>query len=135
MKIGIPLTEDGTFSTHYGASAQLAIYDLDPLRQAVRGKTLLQPQTPEPCGWAEEVAAAGIELLLVGGMGGGAVARMASLGVQVLAGMPPAAPDQLAEACARGLLQGGANACEGGHDHGADQAHGHHHDGGCHCAH
>ena len=132
MKIAIPLTESGTFTSHYGAAFQLAVYEIDPAAKTVGAKTLFRPNAPTPCSWGEEVAAAGVSLLLVGGMGGGAAAQMQARGVQVLAGIAGDTPEKIAEACAHGFLRGGDNACAGGHE-GACHDHDHA-EGGCHCA-
>ena len=132
MKIAIPLTESGTFTSHYGAAFQLAVYEIDAAAKTVGAKTLFRPNAPTPCSWGEEVAAAGVSLLLVGGMGGGAAAQMQARGVQVLAGIAGDTPEKIAEACAHGFLRGGDNACAGGHSHeGACHDHG---EGACHCA-
>ena len=135
MKIAIPLTDEGTFATHYGAAFNLAIYEIDLAAKTVGAKSLLRPNAPTPCSWGEEVAAAGVSLLLVGGMGGGAAAQMQARGVQVLAGVADAEPDRIAEACARGLMCSGTNACAGGHSHeGSCHDHHDHAEGGCHCS-
>ena len=135
MKIAIPLTESGTFTSHYGAAFQLAVYEIDAAAKTVGAKTLFRPNAPTPCGWAEEVAAAGVSRLLVGGMGGGAAAQMQARGVQVVAGVPDAEPDVIAEAYVRGLMCCGTNACAGGHSHeGSCHDHHEHAEGGCHCA-
>ncbi len=134
MKIAIPLTDEGTFATHYGAAFNLAIYEIDLAAKTVGAKSLLRPKAPTPCSWGEEVAAAGVSLLLVGGMGGGAAAQMQARGVQVLAGIAGDTPEKIAEACARGFLRGGDNACAGGHSH-EGACHDHDHgEGACHCA-
>jgi predicted Fe-Mo cluster-binding NifX family protein len=135
MKIAIPLTESGTFTSHYGAAFQLAVYEIDAAAKTVGAKTLFRPNAPTPCGWGEEVAAAGVSALLVGGMGGGAAAQMQARGVQVVAGVPDAEPDVIAEAYVRGLVCCGTNACAGGHSQeGACHDHHEHAEGGCHCA-
>ena len=74
-------------------------------------------------------------VLLVGGMGGGAAAQLQARGVQVVAGVPDAEPDVIAEAYVRGLMCCGTNACAGGHSHeGSCHDHHEHAEGGCHCA-
>ena len=135
MKIAIPLTDEGMFAPHYGAAFNLAIYEIDLAAKTVGAKSLLRPKAPTPCSWPEEIAAAGVSLLVVGGMGGGAANRMRECGVQVLAGIAGDTPEKIAEACAHGFLRGGDNACAGGHSHeGACHDHHDHAEGGCHCA-
>lgn len=134
MKLALPLTASDEFSAHYGASAKFAVYDVDPALRAVRRRLVVVPQASEPCAWPTLLRAAGVDLVLAGGMGAGARARMAEQGLQVLVGVPAAAPEALVAAWLDGTLAAGENACDGsghgGHHHGE-----HDHGGDCHCAH
>ncbi len=136
MKIALPLTASDEFSAHYGAAAKFAVYDVDPTYRAVRRKLVVVPQASEPCQWPRFLRAAGVELMLAGGMGQGARNHMAEQGVKVMVGVPSDTPEALIEAWLAGNLRGGVNACEGrgpgGHVHAGDSAH---EDGSCHCAH
>jgi predicted Fe-Mo cluster-binding NifX family protein len=137
MRIALPLTATDEFSPHYGAAARFAIYEVDPARRALCRTTVVVPGDSEPCGWPPLLRAAGVELLLAGGMGRGALNRMAAHGVAVQTGVPAAAPAAIVTAWLEGRLETSANACEGGGHggphHGED---GQHHEGGaCHCAH
>ena len=133
MKIAIPLTDSGEFSPHYGAAVKFQVFDVDPGRRAVRRRMTVAPSQSEPCAWAPLLRSAGVELILAGGMGSGARHRMAEQGVDVIAGVPPAAPDELVAAWLDGRLARGDNACDchgDGHHH-----HEHQPDAGdCHCA-
>jgi predicted Fe-Mo cluster-binding NifX family protein len=135
MKIAIPLTATDEFSPHYGGSSKFAVIDVDPKERTVRHRTIVVPPEPEPCAWPPLLQAAGVELILAGGMGRGAQVRMAEHGVEVLAGVPSASPDELIAAWFAGRLTPGENACDGsGHgDHHHDDHD--HHGGSCHCAH
>ncbi len=135
MKIAIPLTASDEFSAHYGAAARFAVYDVDPVRRTVMTKAVVEPQESEPCAWPPLLQAAGVEVILAGGMGRGAQVRMAEHGLTVVAGVPAAAPDALVAAWLAGQLSAGANTCDGS-GHGAHHhAGGHAHDeGSCHCA-
>jgi len=137
MKIAIPLTDAGEFSGHYGASAKFEVFDVDPPRRAVRRRMIIAPAETEPCAWPPLLRAAGVDLVLAGGMGRGAQVRMAGHGIQVLAGVAPAAPDALVAAWLAGGLAAGANACDGEGSHQGHRHHDHgpHHAGGCGCAH
>lgn len=137
MKIALPLTDSGEFSSHYGASAKFEIFELDLPRRTVLRRMIVVPTETEPCAWPPFLQAAGVQLVLAGGMGRGAQVRMAEHGIEVLVGVAPAAPDALIKAWLDGQVTGGANACEGEgshHGHHHDEP-GHHHAGGCGCSH
>jgi predicted Fe-Mo cluster-binding NifX family protein len=136
MKIGLPITETGEFSPHFGGSAKIAVFDVDPASRSVTGHSVLAPASGGPCSWSEDLRAAGIEVLLVGGMGAGAQQKMAAVGIEVQAGVPEMAPEAIIEALLKGLLTRGDSCCGGGHDHDHDHHHGQgHHHGGCGCSH
>ena len=135
MKIAIPLTATDEFSPHYGGSSKFAVIDVDPKARTVRRRMIVVPPEAEPCAWPPLLQTAGVELILVGGMGRGAQVRMAEHGVRVLAGVPAASSDELIAAWLAGHLTPGENACDGS-VHGDHHHDGHdHHGGNCHCAH
>lgn len=131
MIIALPLTERDTFSTHFGGSAKVGLFEVDPERRQVIGATADVPPIPEPCGWADWLGAQGVKVFLAGGMGAGAQERMRQAGIQVIVGVPPVAPIKLVGAWLDGTLAPGANACEGGH-HGHGHDHDHPHEHGAH---
>jgi predicted Fe-Mo cluster-binding NifX family protein len=139
MIIALPLTEQNEFSPHYGGASHVGCFEVDRDRGIILRQFALTPPAPEPCEWPDWLHAQGVNLLLAGGIGQRPCQRFLALGVEVLAGAPPAAPEELVNALLQGRLTAGANACEHGH---GDQHHGHHHphsDGhdhhGCGCAH
>lgn len=133
MKIALPVTAADEFASHYGAAAKFTIFEIDPVRQVVHRRVTVQPRDSEPCSWPTLLRTAGADLVLAGGMGIGARARMAEFGLKVLVGVPAAAPDELVAAWMAGRLVTGANACDssgsGRHHHGE-----HEHAGHCHHA-
>jgi predicted Fe-Mo cluster-binding NifX family protein len=140
MKIALPLTATAEFSPHYGAATRFVVFDVDPVHREVRRRLLVEPQASEPCEWPRFLRAAGVELVLAGGMGRGARQHMAEHGVKVFTGVQAAAPDELVTAWLEGRLVASENACDGsgagahhhGHHQGAGDAHPH---GGCGCSH
>lgn len=126
MIIALPLTANDAFSPHYGASAKVGLFEVDPERRTLVGAIAMVPPAPEPCGWADWLNSQGVKVFLAGGMGDGARQRMAAVGINVIVGMPAAAPITLVRAWLDGTLTAGENACEGG-DHG--QGHHEHHEG------
>jgi ATP-binding protein involved in chromosome partitioning len=135
MKIAIPLTDAHEFSPHYGASAKFAVFDVDPPQRAIRRRMIVAPPGSEPCAWPPLLRAAGVDLVLAGGMGSGARHRMGEHGVEVITGVAPAAPEALVTAWLEDRLVWGDNTCDGsghgGHHHAAHP----HEDGPCHCGH
>lgn len=118
MKIAIPLTDSDEFSPHYGASARFAVFDVDPPQRAIRRRMIVAPPDSEPCAWPPLLRAAGVSLVLAGGMGSGARHRMAEQGVDVVAGVAPAAPEALVAAWLEDRLIRSDQACDArGHGH------------------
>jgi predicted Fe-Mo cluster-binding NifX family protein len=144
MIIALPLTDDGTFSTHFGASAKAALFEVDPDRRHITCSGVFTPPGLAPCGWAPWLRHLGVDRLLAHGMGRGAQERMAECGIEVVAGVEPGNLDSVVRAWLDGTLAVGANACEGGHGegeggchhhrHGDGHEHGHGHGEGCGCA-
>ena len=139
MKIAIPVNDAQEFSPHYGAATALACFTAATDGSgSLANESLLHPVGRTPCSWPDWLHAEKITTLLVGGMGPGARARCAELGIDVIPGVLPAPPRELALAHLGGRLQTGENACRhGDHEHvhhhheGADHAH----HGHCDCAH
>jgi predicted Fe-Mo cluster-binding NifX family protein len=133
MKLALPLTATDEFSPHYGAATKFAVVEVDPVTRTVRRKLVVVPQASEPCQWPRLLQAAGVDLVLAGGMGRGARQHMAEHGLEVLAGIAPTDPDALVDAWLAGTLVAGENQCDGSHSHahGHGQGEGHHHAHGC----
>lgn len=133
MKIAIPLTAADEFSLHYGGSSKFVVVEVDPRQRAVCRRMIVVPSESEPCSWPPLLRAAGVNLVLAGGMGRGAQMRMAEHGIKVLTGVPAAAPDELIAAWLDERLVAGENACDG-HGDGRHDHDDHHHGGDCQCA-
>ncbi len=134
MKLALPLTASDEFSVHYGAAAKFAVYDVDPPKQVVRRRLIVVPQDAEPCAWPTLLRAAGVDLVLVGGMGAGARAHMDEHGLKVLFGVPMASPESIIDDWMSESLEAGVNSCDG-EGHGAHHHGESNHAGHCHCAH
>lgn len=127
MKLALPLNASDEFSLHYGAAAKFAVFDVDPTYREVRRRLVMVPQASEPCEWPRYLRAAGVDLVLAGGMGQGAREHMAEHGVHVLTGVRPAGPEELVAAWLEGRLITGESA-------GASAADRHPAGAGCACA-
>lgn len=132
MKLAIPLTATDEFSPHYGAAAKFTVVEVDAVRRQVQRRLVVVPQASEPCQWPRLLRAAGVDLVLAGGMGAGARQHMAAHGLQVMTGVSAATPDELVNAWLEDRLVAGPNACDGTGPHHAEH---HHEDGHCNCSH
>ena len=125
MRIAIPSLNGEVFQ-HFGKTEAFVIYDVD-------GEKIVSERTVETNG-AGHGALAGflkaneVELLICGGIGGGAISALQGAGIKIFNG---AAGDttKVAEEFLKGTLKADPNAgCDCHHDHE------HHHEGeGCHC--
>lgn len=134
MRIALPLTDSDEFSVHYGAASKFAVFDVDPKRRVVNRELIVVPQGSEPCQWPRLLRMAGTELLLAGGMGFTARRNMEEHAVKVLTGVTPAAPEAIVSSWLEGVLEPGANPCDGP-DGDVPAGEGHRHASRCHCTH
>ena len=85
MKIAIP-TRDGKVDDHFGHCAYYTIVTID---NGVEVERVTMP-SPEGCGCksnvASQLAADGVELMLAGNMGDGALNKLSSAGIRVIRG-------------------------------------------------
>lgn len=85
MKIAIP-TRDGVVDDHFGHCDHYTIYTIEDKTITAR-ETLPSPQG---CGCksgiASELAAMGVEVMLAGNMGEGAMNKLSSAGIRVIRG-------------------------------------------------
>lgn len=134
MRLALPIAE-GKFSLHYGRASALSIHDVDLERGTSVPVGLLPFPAEGTCSAAAWVAAQGVDVMLAGGLGGGAAQGLGKAGVQVLAGIREEDPSKvlasfLAGAAEARRLAPGESLCEG-HD---DDDHDHHGEGHvCHC--
>ena len=131
MRIALPIA-DGKFSTHYGRAQALSLHDID--LESGKASDLGHRAFPEEgtCSAAPWVAAQGVEVLLVGGLGAGAAQGLGKAGVKVFAGIEEEDPAKVVEMFLAGLAQTrelapGESMCQG---HDDDHEHGHQHGAG-----
>ena len=127
MRIALPISE-GKFSTHYGRAESLSIHDID-LEHGTSTDVGVKEFPEGTCGAGAWVARQGVEVMLAGGLGGGAAKGLAEAGVKVMAGVQETDPKRVLELFLAGVAQArelapGESACQG-HDHDHDHGEGH----------
>lgn len=133
MKIAIPLTEQNTFSAHYGGATQIAIFEYTPGAEPRLSQRIVTPPTGEPCSWPNWLHEEGLNVLLAGGIGGNPRQRFTNLGILVVVGVESDSPSALAEGYIHNTLKLGANGC-GATVHGHEHTGHHRHSGNCNCS-
>jgi len=127
MRIALPVA-DGKFSTHYGRAQALSLHDIDLATGTILDAGLKAFPEEGTCSAAPWVAAQGVEILLVGGLGAGAAKGLGNAGVKVFAGIEEASPTKIVEMFLAGLVQAkelapGESMCQG-HDDDHEHQHG-----------
>ncbi len=119
MKIAVTY-ENGLIFQHFGHTQQFKIYE-------VEGKTLLSSQVVDTNGsghgaLAGFLKAQGVEVLICGGIGGGAQNALREAGIQLFGGVSGSA-DAAVNAFTGGALQYNPNVQCNHHDHGHGVGH------------
>jgi len=125
MRIGVPLT-DGRLSPHFGRSTGLLLAEVDDDVSTVAATRTVDLAAGDACrGLPARLAAEGVGVVLVAGIGAHARDRLAELGIQAVTGVGlPDAREALARYLA-GTLVTDPDAVCAGHDH-PRHGHGHH---------
>jgi predicted Fe-Mo cluster-binding NifX family protein len=131
ITIAIP-TAEGRLHGHFGGCREFTLVQADPEQRKI---VSIRPVTPPPHApglfprWLREQ---GAKIIIVGGIGGRALAIFAQEGIEVRAGEPDATVEALVTAYFDGRLTGSPTGCE---HHGHHHDHEHEHDGCDHGAH
>lgn len=124
MKIAVA-TENGMVFQHFGHTPEFAVYDVEDGR--IKSKTV---EPTDGCGHgalAGFLQARGIDVLICGGIGGGAQMALAEANILLAAGVQGDADRAVSEFIAGTLSSVSASTC-GGHEHGEGHScggHGH----------
>ena len=124
-KIAVPLAGD-EFSMHFGQSTAFAVFEVDQMQRKIVGSVVLPLPGQHACGMIGWMMEQGVQTVIVGGLGRGALANLAASRVHVYAGSPGTAPAVLVQAFLDGHLQPATATC-GGHAHGHENRHDHGH--------
>lgn len=114
MKIAVA-TEGGMVFGHFGKCEQFTIFETD--EKNILAKELLDTKAHSHGMLPPYLAAAGVQLVIAGGMGDGAKQKLAAQGIQYIIGVQGPI-----EEAVRGYLEGTLEAVE-------DGCHDHHHEG------
>jgi predicted Fe-Mo cluster-binding NifX family protein len=119
---------------HFGQSTAFAVFRVDGVQRKIVDCTILPLPGQHACGMVGWLREQGVQTLIVGGLGRGALANLAAARMDIYAGTPGAAPVALVQACLEGRLQPATASCAG-HAHGAEHTHSHkpRHEGSCQC--
>lgn len=127
-KIAVPLAGE-QFSMHFGQSTAFAVFAVDGAQRKIIDRVVLPLPGQHACGMTGWLRDQGVQTVIVGGLGRGALANLAAARVVVYAGIAGATPEALVQACLEGRLQPAVASCAGhAHDHG----HQHGQEGSCH---
>ena len=94
MRIAIPY-EDGVVCQHFGKAPQFKIFDVQP--QGVVESVVIDSEASGHEALAEFLAAQGVQAVICGGIGQGALVSLAQSGIDVLPGVT-GNPDEVIEA-------------------------------------
>jgi len=109
MKIAVPVAQ-GKLTAHFGHSQQFAIVEVAG-DQIVRTQ-LVEPPPHEPGVLPQWLHEQGVQTVITGGMGRRAQDHFADKGIQVIAGAPSLAPEELVRQYLDGTLETGGNICD-----------------------
>jgi ATP-binding protein involved in chromosome partitioning len=128
MRIALPLS-GGQFSQHFGHSSAFWVCDVQAGSQVIPDGQEITLPDGGGCGAIPAVLAeAGVNLVIAGGMGAGAVRNLARYGIDVITGASGDTPEQIVQAYLSGALVSTGQLCQHHEGHGE---HGHEH-GNCH---
>ncbi len=120
MKIAVP-SRDNRVDNHFGHCQYYTIFTVDGNNKVVKKEILPSPQG---CGCKSEIAGTlktlGVEWMLAGNMGQGAVTKISGAGIRVVRGCSGIV-DELVETWLAGLVADSGETCS--HHHGDDEGH------------
>ncbi len=112
MKIAVPYDNDTVFQ-HFGHSQFFKIYDVAD--QEICGSKVISPDEGGHAALAGMLGAQGVDVLICGGIGGGALNALAEYGISVCGGVSGSADDAV-RAYLRGELVADNTPCSHHHD-------------------
>jgi predicted Fe-Mo cluster-binding NifX family protein len=130
MRIAIPVTDAGDFNPHFGRSPAFEVFDVEDGQ--IRQNWRVQVPGAAGCGALPALLAReGVQTVLAGGMGAGAMANLRRFKIEPIAGASGSQPRRMLESWLAGQLPLSPTACHGHGAHGG-RGHGHRHRHGQH---
>ncbi len=119
MKIAVPTKENNQIDNHFGHCEFYTIFTISD-KNEVLAETLIE--SPQGCGCksniASDLAEKGVETMLAGGIGDGAVNKLASQGIKVIRNCKGNVHQLIEDYLAGKVKDGGSNCSEHGHYNG-----------------
>ncbi len=124
IRIAIP-TDEGRLSGHFGQAPGFTIFEADPDSREIVKTEMLAAQPHGSCGGLiSQLNEQNINVVIVGGIGGGAAAHLSAAGIEIFAGTESEEVTLLAKQYLAGeLVHGEANCSAHGHGHGSGRCH------------
>jgi predicted Fe-Mo cluster-binding NifX family protein len=123
MKIAVPVTSGGQIDEHFGHCEFYNIYNVSENKEIIDVQTI---KSEQGCGCKSNIAyvlaEGGVSVMLAGGIGGGAINVLGSVGIEVVRGCSGNA-ETIVKQFITGLVQDSGESC---HQH--EQHHGQGHD-------
>jgi len=124
MKIAVPVKDDYQIDSHFGHCAFYQIFTITDKNEILYVETT---DAPEGCGcksnMAEVLERKGVKVMLAGGIGNGAINKLATHGIDVVRNCDGNATEQV-RLFLNGELKDGGSTCSS-HDQGHDCTHNH----------
>jgi predicted Fe-Mo cluster-binding NifX family protein len=125
ITIAIP-SAGGRLHGHFGGCREFTLVQADPAQKKILNTRTVIPPPHAPGLFPRWLREQGANVIIVGGIGGRALAIFAQEGIEVRAGEPDAAVEALATAFLNGRLVNEPTGCAHHHDHDAEGGHEHH---------
>jgi predicted Fe-Mo cluster-binding NifX family protein len=126
MKIAVPVTTNNQIDSHFGHCESYNVYTITENREIADQKRV---ESPQGCGCKSDIASVlasdGVNVMLAGGIGGGAINVLNSNGVEVVRGCAGDATE-VVKLYLSGLVEDSGSSCqqhEAHHHHGSDHTH------------
>jgi predicted Fe-Mo cluster-binding NifX family protein len=124
MKIGVPTKENNQLDDHFGHCEFYTIFNISEQRE-IMAETILE--SPKGCGCKSDVASVlselGVELMLAGGIGEGAINKLATAQIQVIRNCKGDVHELVESYLAGRIIDGGQSCSSHGHDEGHEWNH------------
>jgi len=111
IKYAVPVS-GGLVCPHFGHCEQFALIDVDDVKKAILGKTMITPPEHQPGLLPPWLAQQGVNRVIAGGMGGHAQQLFQQNNVMVVIGTLESDPEKAVLSHLNGSLATGGNACD-----------------------